>query len=175
MGEGVSTKVAESTRSGLHSAPHFDRGLDVIRSILNGHGRIPHEFDKGRVLADLFEVGVLVNSLPVAETVLESAPEVAHRSFRVTDDEKRKKWLLDGLKKVERLSFLTQNTGRTLGQAAIKYILAEPSVASVLPNIYNEQQLREFAAASDASTLTPAELATLGELHARNYGLAPVA
>ena len=98
-----------------------------------------------------------------------------HRTFRVADDEKRKTWLLDGLKKVEQISFLTQDTGRTLGQAAIQFILTEPSICSVLPNIYNEQQLREFAAASDASTLTPAELATLAELHARNYGLAPVA
>jgi hypothetical protein len=43
----------------------------------------------------------------------------------------------------------------------------------VLPNIYNEQQLREFAAAPDRATLTSAELATLTELHTRNYGLAP--
>ena len=98
-----------------------------------------------------------------------------HRSFRVADDEKRKAWLLDGLKKVENISFLTRDTGRTLGQAAIKFILAEPSIGSVLPNIYNEQQLREFAAAPDTPDLTADELATLSELHTRNYGLAPAA
>ena len=98
-----------------------------------------------------------------------------HRTFRVADDEKRKAWLLDGLKKVEQVSFLTQDTGRTLGQAAIQFILTEPSICSVLPNIYNEHQLREFAATSDMPPLTPAEMATLAELHARNYGLAPVA
>src|ERR1017187_77997 len=98
-----------------------------------------------------------------------------HRTFRVAEDEKLKAWLLDGLKKVEQVSFLTQDTGRTLSQTAIQFILTEPSICSVLPNIYNEQQLREFAAAPDASALTPAELATLAELHDRNYGLAPVA
>jgi len=98
-----------------------------------------------------------------------------HRTFRVADDEKRKAWLLDGLKKVEQISFLTQDTGRTLGQAAIQFILSEPSICSVLPNIYNEQQLREFAAACDTPALTLAELATLAELHTRNYGLAPAA
>jgi hypothetical protein len=45
----------------------------------------------------------------------------------------------------------------------------------VLPNIYNEQQLREFAAASDTPSLTPSELAILTELHSRNYGVAPAA
>jgi aryl-alcohol dehydrogenase-like predicted oxidoreductase len=94
-----------------------------------------------------------------------------HRSFRVADDEKRKAWLLEGLKKVEQLSFLTQNTGRTLGQAAIKFVLAEPSVASVLPNIYNEQQLAEFAAAPDAPDLTAEELARVENLRARNFGI----
>ncbi len=98
-----------------------------------------------------------------------------HRSFRVADDEKRRAWLLDGLKKVEQITFLTKNTGRTLGQAAIKFILAEPSVCSVLPNIYNEPQLREFAAASDAPDLTAAELGALAGLHAKNYGLVPAA
>ena len=98
-----------------------------------------------------------------------------HRSFRVADDEKRKAWLLDGLKKVEQISFLTKDTGRSLGQAAVKFILAEPSVCSVLPNIYGEAQLREFAAAADTPDLTGAELAALAELHAKNYGLVPAA
>ena len=98
-----------------------------------------------------------------------------HRSFRVADDEKRKAWLVDGLKKVEQMAFLTKDTGRTLGQAAIKFILAEPSICSVLPNIYNERQLLEFTAASDTPDLTPAEVTILAELHARNYGLAPAA
>jgi aryl-alcohol dehydrogenase-like predicted oxidoreductase len=82
---------------------------------------------------------------------------------------------LVGLNKLEQISFLTQDTGRTLGQAAIQFILTEPSICSVLPNIYNEQQLREFAAASDTPSLTPSELAILTELHSRNYGVAPAA
>ena len=95
-----------------------------------------------------------------------------HRSFRVADDDKRKAWLVDGLKKVETLSFLTSDTGRTLAQAAVKFILAEPSIASVLPNIYNDQQLAEFAAAPDTPDLTNEELARIGELFRANFGLA---
>lgn len=99
-----------------------------------------------------------------------------HRSFRVADDEKRKAWLLEGLKKVETISFLTQGTGRTLSQAAIKFILAEPSIASVLPNIYNEKQLMEFAAAPGTPDLTAQELARVSELYDRSFGVAqPVA
>jgi aryl-alcohol dehydrogenase-like predicted oxidoreductase len=98
-----------------------------------------------------------------------------HRSFRVADDEKRKAWLLDGLKKVEQISFLEKEAGRTLAQAAIQFILAEPSVGSVLPNIYDERQLREFAAAPETPPLTVQEQEALAKLRANNYGLAPAA
>jgi hypothetical protein len=43
----------------------------------------------------------------------------------------------------------------------------------VLPNIYNEQQLHEFAAAPATPDLTGAELTALSELRAKNYGLVP--
>lgn len=95
-----------------------------------------------------------------------------HRSFRLTNDERRKAWLLDGLKKIEQLAFLTGPTGRTLGQAAIQFILAEPCVGSVLPNIYNDRQLAEFAAAPDMPRLTAGELARVAALQAHNFGIA---
>lgn len=95
-----------------------------------------------------------------------------HRSFRVSDAERRKAWLLDGLKKVERISFLTEDTGRTLGQAAIKFILAEPSICSVLPNIYTHKQLEEFAAAPDTADFSAEELRRLADLYANDFGLA---
>ncbi len=94
-----------------------------------------------------------------------------HRSFRVKDDAARQAWLLNGLKKVEQLAFLTGATGRTIGQAAIQFILTEPSICSVLPNIYNDRQLEEFAAAADTPDLTPEELTRLRALSDGNFGL----
>ena len=78
---------------------------------------------------------------------------------------------MDGLKKVKQLQFLLN--GSTLAQAAIQFILAEPAIASVLPNIYNESLLREFAAASDGPRLTDDELARVTQLYANNFGLEP--
>lgn len=96
-----------------------------------------------------------------------------HRFFRVSSDARKKAWLDAGLKKVEKLRFLTDGTGRTIAQAAIRWILAEPCFTCVLPNIYNEEQLREFAAASDAPDLTPNEVRQVNELYARNFDLEP--
>jgi aryl-alcohol dehydrogenase-like predicted oxidoreductase len=82
-----------------------------------------------------------------------------------------KEWLTEGLRKVEQLSFLTESGERTLGQAALKFILAAPEVASTLPNIYDEEQIEEFAAAPETPDLTEEELARIAELYENNFGL----
>ena len=84
-----------------------------------------------------------------------------------------KEWLLDGLKKIEQLYFLSSSGERTLGQAALKFILASPEIASTLPNIYDEEQLEEFAGAPEVADLTEEELARIEELYESNFGLEP--
>jgi aryl-alcohol dehydrogenase-like predicted oxidoreductase len=85
-----------------------------------------------------------------------------------------REWLVEGVKKVERIRFLEAGGQRTLGQAALKWLLAEPLVASTLPNIYDEAQLVEFATASETADLTEEELQRCAALYAENFGLAPV-
>lgn len=90
-----------------------------------------------------------------------------------TGDHRRhrpREWLVNGIQKVAQLRFLEQS-GRTLGQAAIAWLLAEPRVMSVLPNIYDREQLEEFAAAPDAPSLEPEELARIDALYKTNFGI----
>jgi aryl-alcohol dehydrogenase-like predicted oxidoreductase len=82
-----------------------------------------------------------------------------------------KEWLLDGLRKVEQLGFLTEE--RTLGQAALKFVLVSPQIVSTLPNIYDDEQLDELAAAPDTPDLTEHELARVAGLYENNFGLEP--
>jgi aryl-alcohol dehydrogenase-like predicted oxidoreductase len=96
-----------------------------------------------------------------AETVF---PPGDHRSHRP------RSWLLNGVKKIERLRFL-ENQDRSLGQAALQWLLADDRVASTLPNIYNEEQLVEFAKAPETSTLTSDEMEKIAELHSANFGV----
>lgn len=79
-------------------------------------------------------------------------------------------WLVNGIKKVETLRFL-ESSERTLGQAAIQWLLAEPRVMTVLPNIYDRDQLHEFAAAPDTPRLTKDELERIAELAQTNFGV----
>jgi aryl-alcohol dehydrogenase-like predicted oxidoreductase len=95
-----------------------------------------------------------------AETVF---PETDHRRHRP------RSWLTNGVKKVETLDFLTRDM--TLGQAALKWLLAEPLVVTTLPNIYDVEQLAEFADASGTRSLTAVEMERIGALHEQNFGV----
>jgi len=133
------------------------------------------EQDPGRSLIAAAEergVGVLVR-VPHSSGLLEGKytaettfPPNDHRSHRPRE------WLADGLKKLEQLTFLTEGTSRTIGQAAIQFVLSSPAVASVLPNIYDAEQLAEFVAAAETPLLTADELTRIGDLYEANFGLA---
>lgn len=92
-------------------------------------------------------------------------PPTDHRSHRP------RQWLLNGIRKIETLRFL-ETPQRTLGQAAIQWLLAEPRAMTILPNIYDAEQLAEFGAAPDTARLRPDELARVAELAAGNFGVA---
>jgi aryl-alcohol dehydrogenase-like predicted oxidoreductase len=80
-------------------------------------------------------------------------------------------WLVNGLKKLESLDWLHEGRGMTIGQAALKWLLASPAVMTTLPNIYNVEQLEEFAAASELPDLTADDLQRIDELQRINFGV----
>jgi len=98
----------------------------------------------------------------------------AETTFAPTDhrSHRPRSWLLNGVKKIDQLRFL-ENSERTLGQAALQWLLADERVASTLPNIYNEEQVIEFAKAPECPPLTPDDLARIENLYAENFGLEP--
>jgi aryl-alcohol dehydrogenase-like predicted oxidoreductase len=145
-------------------------GLQMIYNLL--------EQDPGRSLIEAArETNTsLVVRVPHSSGMLEG--KYTEETTFANNDHRRhrpKEWLLEGLKKVERLNFLTESGERTLGQAALKFILASPEISSTLPNIYDEEQLEEFTAAPEAPDLTEDELAHVEELYENNFGLEPAA
>lgn len=94
-----------------------------------------------------------------------------HRYHRISTDERKKRWLEDGLKKLEKIQFLWNDGRRTIAQTALQFVLSEPAVTSVLPNIYSETQLGEFTQSVDQPALTSDELGQIEELYHRNFNL----
>ncbi len=98
-----------------------------------------------------------------------------HRAHR------KQEWLRLSLRKVAQLGFLhgegtsprgvASGDGRTIGQAAMQFVLAQPAITSVLPNFTNEEHLREFVAAVDTPPLSEDELARIVDLYDHGFYL----
>lgn len=93
--------------------------------------------------------------------------ESDHRSHRP------RSWLVEGVQKVERLAPMCRERGVTIGQLALLWLYAHPSIVSALPNIYDEAQLEEFAAASQHAPLDDREMERIHELYESNFDVTP--
>jgi aryl-alcohol dehydrogenase-like predicted oxidoreductase len=138
-----------------------------IYNMLEQHpGRAMHEAatEAGRDTMFLIRVTHSSGMLEGHYTPETIFPPNDHRNHRP------RSWLLNGVKKVERLRFL-ENADRSLGQAALQWLLADDRIASTLPNIYNEEQLIEFAKAPNTPALSSDEMEKIVELHSENFGV----
>jgi aryl-alcohol dehydrogenase-like predicted oxidoreductase len=68
------------------------------------------------------------------------------------------------------LDFLTTDRDQTLVQALVRFALALPPVAAVLPAFQDGQRLGELALASDLPDLTPDDLDRIAERHDAGFG-----
>lgn len=93
--------------------------------------------------------------------------ESDHRSHRP------RAWLVEGLQKIERLEPLCEKRGVTIGQLALLWLYAHPSILSALPNIYEEAQIEEFAAASNHPPLNDEEMERVQAMYERNFDITP--
>jgi len=140
-----------------------------IYNMLEQHpGRAMHEAatEAGKDTMFLIRVTHSSGMLEGKYTAETTFPPTDHRSHRP------RSWLLNGIKKIDKLRFL-ENSERTLGQAALQWLLADDRVASTLPNIYNEEQLIEFAKAPETPALRADEMAKIDDLYSDNFGLEP--
>lgn len=146
-----------------------DRPVDIVHMIYNAL-----ELNPGRELikaANETNHSILVR-VPHSSGMLEGQYD-ENTTFAENDHRRHRPeaWLRNGVQKIRQLEFLTDGTGRTLGQAALKYVLHDDSVVSALPNIYNMQQLDEFTAASDVAELNDDDMQRIEALFEANYGL----
>ncbi len=154
---------------GLWALEHRSLGtLQIIHNAL--------EQEPGRELIELARsrgTGVMVR-VPHSSGMLEGK-YTKDTVFSANDHRRHRTqaWLTEGLQKIERLAFLTASGERTLGQAALRWLLADPAVTTTLPNIYGPEQLQEFVGASDVPDLTAEEVEEVKALYDAGFGLAP--
>ena len=152
---------------GVYAMEHLP--VEVVHMIYNAL-----ELDPGRELIETARRTnkSLLTRVPHSSGMLEGKYTLETK-FAANDHRKHRPraWMVNGLKKIEQLDFLTASGERTLGQAALRYVMRAPEVVSALPNIYDHEQLDEFAGASDVPDITDAEATRIEKLFEANYGL----
>lgn len=155
---------------GLYAIEHRD--IDFFHHIYN-----MLEQDPGRAFneaAGARDIPMLVR-VPHSSGLLEDQYTLDTR-FDASDhrSHRREAWLRDGLQKIEAVRFLLEDReGATMGQVALKWLLADPQNASIQPNILTSEQLREFAAAPDIEDLDADELGEIETLYDLGFGVEP--
>ncbi|WP_284010945.1 aldo/keto reductase [Haloarcula pelagica] len=104
----------------------------------------------------------LLNEQVTPETELGKGDHRAHRP-----DE----WYETGWEKLETLQFLKRDGERTMGQAAIQWLLAHDEVASVTPTFRTTDDIDEWGGAPDTPPLSDDEFDRVQELYADNFGI----
>ena len=109
---------------------------------------------------------------PHAGGVLEADPSAA-ATFPIDGDLQTKdaSWIATASQRAANLGWIAEGKGMTMEQAALKFILSEETVASVLPNIYREDQLATYAAVGDFESFTQSELAEIAEQYRKGFGV----
>jgi aryl-alcohol dehydrogenase-like predicted oxidoreductase len=145
--------------------------FDAIQTVFNVFEQVPgrHFLDTidaagadTSVVARVPHSSGLLNEQVTPETELESGD---HRAHRPTE------WYETGWEKVEALRFLERDGERTMGQAAIQWLLGHDAVASVTPTFRTTDDIDEWAAASETPPLSDAELERVEALYRDNFGI----
>jgi aryl-alcohol dehydrogenase-like predicted oxidoreductase len=145
-----------------------DRPIVSLQTVFNALEQEPGRTFAQRPRVQHGEVS-LISRVPHASDSLSGRanpdtvfPKGDHRAHRNREN------MLDNFEKAATLSFLWEETGRTIGQAAISAILADSAFTCVLPTVLSVEDVKEYAAASDLP-LTAEERDAVDTLWARNF------
>ncbi|ELZ34025.1 oxidoreductase, aryl-alcohol dehydrogenase like protein [Halogeometricum pallidum JCM 14848] len=185
--EDVLEALDELKEEGLVDAVGWALGPS-IGWLAEGDMAIAEEFDSLQLVWNVFEQEVGEHFLDTIERTDSSTsliPRVPHSSGLLNEqvtpetghdlDDHRgfrpDAWYETGWEKLETLRFLERDGERTMGQAAIAFLLSHDAVASVTPTFHTREDITEWAAASDVPKLSDEELTRVKDLYADNFGI----
>jgi len=113
----------------------------------------------------------MVIRAPHAGGVLESSADAVRFPADGDLQVKDAAWIERARKQAANLSWIYEGKGMSLPQAALKFILSEETVASVIPNIYREEHLAEYGAVSDFESFSQVELGEIAEQFRKGFGV----
>jgi aryl-alcohol dehydrogenase-like predicted oxidoreductase len=148
-----------------------EREFDVVQTVFNVLEAVPgrHFLETIRerdaptsIMARVPHSSGLLNEQVTPDTELGKGDHRAHRPDA---------WFETGWEKVDALRFLERDGERTMGQAAIQWLLSHEEVATVTPTFRTAGDIDEWAAAPATPALSAEERERVEELYAENFGV----
>lgn len=149
----------------------IENEFDAIQTVFNVFEQVPgqhfietiREHDAATsIVARVPHSSGLLNEQVTPDTELDSDD---HRAYRPDE------WYETGWEKVESLRFLERDGERTMGQAAIQWLLSHNEVAAVTPTFRTTDDIDEWATAPDTPPLSPEEEERVQGLTETNFGV----
>ena len=148
----------------------LDERAVAVQTVMN-----LYEQDPGRELCDaaVASGGVVIARVPTNSGMLDEEFVDASHRFDPKDHRKfrDRNWLTYGLEKNRVVRPMADDMGCSLRQFAFRWLLSQPGMASIEPNILNRRDIDDFADAADLGPLPDDVLARLGELYECDFGL----
>jgi len=144
-----------------------NRNVTAIQTVYNILEQDPgQDFFK---VANEMDVGVLVR-VPDASGVLTGKVD-ANTDFGKDDhrSHRKREFIIQAMKKVDNLRPFAQSKGWNITELAIKFILSEKSVSTVLPTVTSIEELEMFANISDGKYLDEREYDQVKEMYGKNF------
>jgi aryl-alcohol dehydrogenase-like predicted oxidoreductase len=144
-----------------------NRNVTAIQTVYNILEQDPgQDFFK---VANEMDVGVLVR-VPDASGVLTGKVD-ANTDFGKDDhrSHRKREFIIQAMKKVDNLKPFAESKGWNITELAIKFILSEKTISSVLPTVTSIEELEMFANISDGEYLDEKEYAQVKEMYSNNF------
>ena len=75
---------------------------------------------------------------------------------------------------MDQVKFLAgEEVGRSMSQAAIQFVLHQPTITSVLPNFTTLEELKEYSEAVETPPITEGDQAIIDDLWSNNFYIEP--
>jgi aryl-alcohol dehydrogenase-like predicted oxidoreductase len=88
-----------------------------------------------------------------------------HRSVR------KKEWIIQSMKKIEKLKPIADSHGWDITEIAVKYILSQEQISVVLPTVTSIEEIDTFAQLSDGNYLNANEKKQIEQMYENNFYL----
>ena len=149
------------------------RNITCLQTVYNILEQDPGRkfIDKNNEMKNESNVGIMVR-VPDASGVLTNKVNEKtifnkndHRSYR------KKEWIIEAMKKIENIKPIAQENGWTIPQLAIKFILSQKPISTVIPTITDIEELEAFAEMSDGNYLEEKEVKHIHNLYENNFNV----